>query len=53
MNIYGFEITLNDKNICNAGFEKEKSVVSCILNSIRREKDEKEEFTPKRRWVEF
>ena len=42
--IYGFKVQLNDKVVCRAGFEKENSVVSCIIDSIRREKDEKEEL---------
>lgn len=42
--IYGFQIKINEKKICRAGFEKENSVVSCILSSIRRAVDDSEEL---------
>jgi len=44
MNIYGFEISLNGKQLCRAGFEKELSVLTCHIVSIRRERDDKEEL---------
>ena len=40
--VFGFKVLINDKPICRAGFEKDNSVVTCILNSIRRERDESE-----------
>ncbi|MBN2635544.1 MAG: hypothetical protein JXR61_04685 [Prolixibacteraceae bacterium] len=42
--IYGFQIKIDGKKICRAGFEKENSVVSCILSSIRRAVDDSEEL---------
>ena len=42
--IYGFKVQLNNKVVCRAGFDKENSVVSCIIDSIRRENDETEEL---------
>ncbi|PQV46849.1 hypothetical protein CLV33_1081 [Jejuia pallidilutea] len=42
--IFGFQITINDKKICRAGFENKNSVLTCILDSIRRENDESEEL---------
>ncbi|GEM_PF-2360535 len=44
MNIYGFEIKLNSKLLCRAGFEKERSVTTCIVTSLRRKTDDKEEL---------
>ncbi len=41
---YGFEVKINDKLICRAGFQEVDSVVTCILSSVRREGDEKEEL---------
>lgn len=40
----GFQIVINDKKVCRAGFENKNSVVTCILDSIRREKNELEEL---------
>mgnify|MGYP003633639636 CR=1 FL=1 len=42
--IFGFKVLLNEKVICRAGFENKNAVVNCILNSIRREKDNSEEL---------
>lgn len=42
--IFGFQVFINDIRICRAGFENKNSIVYCILNSIRREKDDSEEL---------
>jgi len=42
--IFGFKVLLNEELICRAGFENENSVVTCILNSIRRKDDDSEEL---------
>ena len=42
--IFGFKVCINDKIICGAGFENANSVVSCILNSVRRKNDNSEEL---------
>lgn len=42
--IFGFKILINGKQICRPGFEKDNSVLSCILSSVRRENDESEEL---------
>lgn len=42
--IFGFQITINDEKICRAGFENNNSVLTCILDSVRRENDESEEL---------
>ena len=40
--IFGFNILVNGEQISRAGFEKENSVLSCILSSVRRENDDSE-----------
>ena len=40
---YGFEVRINDKLICKAGFEDVDSVVTCMLSNTRRDGDEKDE----------
>ncbi|WP_268034676.1 hypothetical protein [Algoriphagus sp. PAP.12] len=42
--IFGFKVSLNEQEICRAGFEKEDSIVTCILHSVRRANDESEEL---------
>ncbi len=42
--IFGFEVHINGKQICRAGFEKENSVLTCILSSVRRENNSSEEL---------
>lgn len=42
--IFGFKVSLNEQVICRAGFEKEDSIVTCILHSVRRANDESEEL---------
>jgi len=44
MNNYGFEIGLNGKKLIRAGLDCRHYVLSCILNSLRRDKDESEEL---------
>jgi hypothetical protein len=41
---YGFKVILNDELICRAGFKKENSVVTCILDSVRRKNEDFEEL---------
>ncbi|WP_438978125.1 hypothetical protein [Polaribacter sp.] len=43
-NIFGFQVHINGEHICRAGFEKENSVVTCILTSVRRENSIPEEL---------
>jgi len=43
-NNYGFEIELNGKKLVRAGFNCRHYVISCILNSLRRDRDESEEL---------
>jgi hypothetical protein len=38
----GFNVLINEEVICRAGFDNANSVVSCILNSIRRKNDDSE-----------
>ncbi len=45
MNKYGFEIKLNNKKLCRAGLDTDHYVISCILNSMMRKNDEKEEIS--------
>ena len=40
--IFGLKVSINGQEICRAGFEKENSVVKCIVSSIRRKDDETE-----------
>jgi hypothetical protein len=42
--IFGFQVSINGKEICRAGFENENSIVTCILDSVRREKDSSEKL---------
>ena len=42
--IFGFKVLINEELICRAGFENENSVVTCILDSIRRQNDDSEEL---------
>ena len=42
--IFGFKVLINEEIICRAGFENANSVVSCILNSVRRKNDDSEEL---------
>ena len=44
MNNYGFEIELNGKKIVRAGLDCRHYVLSCIFNSLRRDRDESEEL---------
>ncbi len=43
-NIFGFKVLINEELICRAGFENANSVVTCILDSIRRKNDDSEEL---------
>lgn len=43
-NKFGFQVLINGKKICRAGFENENAIVTCILDSVRREKDNSEEL---------
>lgn len=40
--IFGLKVSINGHEICRAGFEKENSVVTCIISSVRRKDDETE-----------
>ena len=42
--VFGFQVLINGKKICRAGFENETAIVTCILDSVRREKDNSEEL---------
>ena len=42
--MFGFQININDNKICRAGFENENSIVTCILDSVRRKNDNSEEL---------
>jgi len=42
--IFGFQVCINDEKICRAGFENKNSIVTCILDSVRRENDDAEEL---------
>lgn len=41
---YGFEIELNGERLCRAGFDDQYYVLTCILNSLRRDFDKSEEL---------
>lgn len=42
---FGFQVNINDKIICRAGFENENSIVTCILDTLRRENENSEELS--------
>ena len=42
--VFGFQVNINDKTICRAGFENENSIVTCILDSVRRKNDKSEQL---------
>ncbi|MDN3594804.1 hypothetical protein [Zunongwangia endophytica] len=42
--IFGFQVSINNKTICRAGFENENSIVTCILDSIRRKNHDSEKL---------
>lgn len=42
--IFGFKVLINEETICRAGFENENSILTCILDSIRRKDDDSEEL---------
>lgn len=42
--IFGFKVLLNNIIVCRAGFKNENAVVTCILDSIRREDDNSEKL---------
>lgn len=42
--VFGFQVLINGKKICRARFENENSIVTCILDSVRREKHNSEEL---------
>lgn len=42
--IFGFQVSINDEKICRAGFENKNAIVTCILDSVRRENDDREEL---------
>lgn len=43
-NNFGFKVHINGHQICRAGFEKENSVVTCILTTVNRENDSSQEL---------
>ena len=42
--IFGFQVCINDEKVCRAGFENKNSIVTCILDSVRRKNDYSEEL---------
>lgn len=44
MKNYGFEVSLNGKKLCRAGFDTKYSIMTAILTSCRRKTDNSEEF---------
>jgi hypothetical protein len=44
MTNYGLEIYLNDSYLCRAGFENTYHVLTCMINSFRRDIDKGEEL---------
>ncbi|MCQ0113055.1 hypothetical protein SAMN04487906_0191 [Zhouia amylolytica] len=42
---FGFKVAVNDQLICRAGFENEHSIVTCILDSVRRKNENSEELS--------